>query len=257
MALTPWDFLAAGGASLAAGAINALAGGGTLVSFPTLTAIGVPAIAANVTNTVALCPGYLAGTYAQRDDLAGQGGVLRWLAVVAGAGGLGGSLLLDVTPEHAFRALVPYLILMSCGLLLSQDRLRAWLTRAEHQAADMAAPTHRVGLGVSVFAASVYGGFFGPGLGIMLLAFLGLFSAERLVRLNALKQALSFVINVVAALSFALTGHVRWELVPVMAVAALVGGTVGGRFARRVNATVLRRVVVAAGTAVAISFWVG
>jgi uncharacterized membrane protein YfcA len=84
-----------------------------------------------------------------------------------------------------------------------------------------------------------------------------LFSAERLVRLNALKQALSFVINVVAAMSFALTGRVRWELVPVMAVAALVGGTLGGRFARRVNATVLRRVVVVAGTAVAISFWVG
>ena len=140
------------------------------------------------------------------------------------------------------------------GCCSVQDRLRAWLTRAEHEAT---AATHRVGLGIAVFFASVYGGFFGPGLGIMLLAFLGLFSAERLVRLNALKQALSFVINVVAALCFAFTGHVRWELVPVMAVAALLGGTLGGRYARKVNATVLRRLVVVAGTAVAISFWVG
>jgi len=257
VSLTPWDFLAAGGASLAAGGINALAGGGTLVSFPTLTAIGLPAVAANVTNTVALCPGYLAGTYAQRDDLATQRASLRWLSVLAGLGGLGGSLLLEVTPERDFRALVPYLILMSCGLLLSQERLRAWLTRAELRAATAAPATHRIGLGIAVSFAALYGGFFGPGLGIMLLAFLGLFSAERLVRLNALKQALSFVINVVAAGCFALTGHVRWQLVPVMAVAALVGGTLGGRFSRRVNATVLRRIVVIAGTAIAISFWVG
>jgi len=254
---TPWDFLAAGGAGLAAGAINAMAGGGTLVSFPTLTAIGVPALSANVTNTVSLCPGYVAGMYAQRDDLANQGGMLRWLAVVAGLGGLGGSVLLEVTPGHAFRSLVPYLILLSCGLLLSQDRLRAWLTRAEHQACSGPVPTRRFGLGMAVFGSSVYGGFFGAGLGIMLLAFLGLFSAERLLRLNALKQALSFVVNTVAALCFAITGHVRWELVPVMAVGALIGGTIGGRSVRRVNATALRRVVVVAGIAIAISFWVG
>jgi uncharacterized membrane protein YfcA len=280
------DFLAAGGAALAAGGINAMAGGGTLVSFPTLTAIGVPAVAAKVTNTVALCPGYLAGTYAQRDDLAAQGQQLRWLSLLAAIGGLAGAVLLDVTPEHAFRSLVPYLILLSCFLLLSQDRIRVWLTRADSPTppadggsvgpggsvgrggsggtggsggpgGSVVTRRHAVPMGVAVLFSAIYGGFFGAGMGIMLLALLGLFSDERLVRLNALKQALSFVVNVVAAVCFSISGHVRWELVPVMAVAALIGGGVGGRLSQKVNATILRRVVVVAGTAIAISFWVG
>jgi uncharacterized membrane protein YfcA len=266
--LDAWDFLAAGGAALVAGGINAMAGGGTLVSFPTLTAIGVPAVAANVTNTVALCPGYLAGTFAQRDDLAPQRDTLRLLSVLAAIGGLAGSLLLEVTPEHAFRALVPYLILVSCALLLSQDRIRGWLNRTHDDIAlaqdptlaggvEVAARRQTAPMGAAVLFAAVYGGFFGAGLGIMLLAVLGLFSAERLIRLNALKQALSFVINIVAAVCFAITGHVRWELVPVMAVAALIGGHVGGRMTRLVNPTVLRRIVVVAGVAIAISFWIG
>jgi uncharacterized membrane protein YfcA len=109
---------------------------------------------------------------------------------------------------------------------------------------------------LAVFAAAVYGGFFGAGLGIMLLAILGLFSDDRLVRVNAVKQALAFVINICAAVLFAATGHVRWELVPVMAVAALIGGNIGGRLSRVVNPTILRRVVVLFGIAVAVQFWV-
>jgi uncharacterized membrane protein YfcA len=109
---------------------------------------------------------------------------------------------------------------------------------------------------VSVFAAAVYGGFFGAGLGIMLLAILGVFSDDSLIRVNAVKQALALVINVSAAVLFALTGHVRWQLVPVMAVAALIGGTIGGRLSRVVNPTYLRRVVVLFGIAVAVQFWV-
>jgi uncharacterized membrane protein YfcA len=276
---SPLDYLAAGGAAGAAGAINALAGGGTLVSFPTLVAIGVPAVAANVTNTVSLLPGYLAGSWAQRDDLRPQLRSARPLAIAALLGGLGGSVLLINIPASAFRVAIPYLILASCLLLLAQDWIREWLRPSGVTApgarpalgpgpgggADPAGPepvSPSVGaidcgpiLLVTVFVAAVYGGFFGAGLGIMLLAVLGLFSAEPLGRVNALKQALSFVINLMAALFFAFSGEVRWQLVPVMAVASVAGGILGSRLVRVIDAAMLRRVVVLVGIAVAVTFW--
>lgn len=278
------DYLAAAGAAGAAGAINALAGGGTLVSFPTLVGIGVPPVDANVTNTVALVPGYLGGSWAQREDLIPQLEHARVLAAVSAAGGLAGSVLLVTIPSHAFRTAVPYLILLSCLLLLAQDRVRALLNRgatdssavfapgaeAGDGAASMTprvpAPTRREGapglraaLLISVFAGAVYGGFFGAGLGIMLLAVLGVFGSggNSLTASNALKQALSFVINVVAAVFLAFSGHVQWEVVPVMAAASVTGGVIGGRFVSVVNADWLRRLVVATGVAVAVAFWVG
>jgi uncharacterized membrane protein YfcA len=266
VSLTALDQLFAGGAALLAGAINGIAGGGTLVSFPALIAIGVPSLAANVTNTVALSPGYLSGSIAAREHLATQKSRVRRLAPFALIGGLAGSLLLEVTPEKDFRTAVPWLVLLASVLLLAQERVRAWLEgRRPPQGpppagggATTVAPVVPVspGLCAAVLVAAVYGGFFGAGLGIMLLAVLGVCCGDSLVRLNAVKQVLSFLINVVAAACFAITGHVRWELVPVMAVAALVGGNVGSRLAQRVNPTVLRRVVVLFGVAVAIDFFV-
>jgi len=260
LSLTPLDFAAAGGATLVAGAINALAGGGTLVSFPTLVAIGVPALSANVTNTVALCPGYFSGAWAQRDDLRSQRTRLRWLAAAAGLGGLTGSALLEVTSEATFRAAVPWLVLLSCGLLAGQDRVRRWVGKGPAAEAGTGPAPARDGvpsrwLLLLTYLGAVYGGFFGAGLGIMLLALLGLFLEDTLVRVNALKQALSLAINVLAAIFFAASGHVRWELVPVMAVAAVIGGTVGGRLVRVVNPVWLRRAVVVFGVAVAIDFF--
>lgn len=260
MSLSILDFAAAGGATMVAGAINALAGGGTLVSFPTLVAIGVPSLSANVTNTVALCPGYLSGALAQREDLAGQRRRVRDLAVTAGLGGLTGSVLLELTPESTFRAAVPWLLVLSCILLAAQDRMRAWV-RARVEVADRPAPGTAVIarppwiLLATVYLGAVYGGFFGAGLGIMMLALLGLFLDDTLVRINAVKQVLQLTINVVAAAFFAFSGHVRWELVPVMAVAGVVGGTAGGRLSRVVNPTWLRRAVVVFGLAVAVDFW--
>jgi uncharacterized membrane protein YfcA len=291
MELSALDYLAAGGAAGVAGIINSVAGGGTLVSFPTLVAIGVPPVSANVTNTVALVPGYLGGSWAQRDDLVPQLGHARLLSAVSAAGGLAGSILLVSISAHAFRASVPYLILLSCLLLLGQDRVRRVvgahgdrLGNGGPLEAGLAAPagspgvdagpgtgavapglsasTRREGgpktrpaLVVSVFAAAVYGGYFGAGLGIMLLAILGVFSTESLTRSNALKQALSLVINTVAAVFFAFSGHVQWSLVPVMAVASIVGGTVGGRWVTRISGDLLRRLVVIAGLGVAAAFW--
>jgi len=285
------DYLAAAGAGGAAGAINALAGGGTLVSFSTLVGIGVPPVTANVTNTVSLVPGYLTGAWAQRDDLRLQLRHAWALASAAFAGGLCGSVLLVTIPAHAFRVVVPYLILLACALLLAQDWLRARLRPVtgvtapapvgsagdEKKKADVAPDIDHVAeagvvevkpvqapqrseqaqpvLVITVFLAAVYGGFFGAGLGIMLLAVLGLFTTQSMLQVNALKQALAFVINVVAAIFFAISGHVAWELVPVMAVAAMVGAVFGTRLVRVISPAHLRIVVVVVGVAVAIAFW--
>lgn len=258
--LSAFDLAAAGIAAFAAGAVNALAGGGTLISFPVLVAIGIPALPANITNTVSLCPGYLSGTMAQRGDLAPQMARTKRLAVAGLFGGLIGSVLLELTPNEAFRAAVPWLILVSCVLLLAQNRVRNWVrSRTEAKlAASVATYAHRdpsVGALVAVLFAAIYGGFFGAGLGIMLLGLLGLFTDDSLRHVNALKQALSLVINVCAAVIFSATGNVRWELVPIMAVTALLGGHTGGRLSRVVNPTALRWTVVVFGLAVAVKFW--
>lgn len=250
MAITPLDQVAAGAAALAAGAVNAVAGGGTLISFPALIGLGVPAVPANVTNTVSLIPGYLSGAWTQRADLEPQLGRARLLCGVAAAGGLGGSILLLVIPAHAFRVSVPYLILLACALLLFQDRLRRRITRGAGSPRR-----HETTLLLATLAAAVYGGFFGAGLGIMVLAVLGLFRPEPLTQLNALKQALSFVINVVAAVFFLFSGRVFWSLVPVMAVASVIGGVAGARLVTVIDPDLLRRAVVLAGVAVAIALF--
>lgn len=232
--------------------MNAIAGGGTLISFPTLVAIGAPRVAANVTNTVALCPGYFGGTYAQRKDLADDPARLRRLAVAGGLGGLTGSILLLVTGEAVFKQLVPYLILLACALLGGQVWIRKVLRigKREH---GVESPVTAM---IVTYAASIYGGYFGAGLGIMLLAVLGLLYSEPLPKLNALKQALSFVVNVVAALFFVFTGKVLWTLVMVMAPASLLGGSIGGRLVGKIKPVVLRSVVVAYGTVLAIWYLV-
>jgi len=272
--LSGLDYLAAAGASVAAGAVNAVAGGGTLISFPTLVGIGVPAVPANVTNTVALLPGYLGGTWAQRADLRPHLARARVLALAGAIGGLAGSVLLVTIPPRAFRLAVPYLIVASCLLLLGQERAKRFVgvgapvtpevgadTDAGAVASVQSAPTRHgapavhPALTISVFVAAVYGGFFGAGLGIVLLAILGLFHAGPLARLNALKLALSFVINIVAAVFFAFSGHVVWRLVPVMAAASVVGGFAGGRLAGRISSDHLRKVVVLAGLGAAAALW--
>lgn len=258
------DLLGATGAAFGAGLVNAVAGGGTLISFPTLVALGVPAVRANVTNTVSLCPGYLGGSYAQRNDLADQAKRLRSLLGAAAAGGLVGSILLFVSSETVFRAVVPFLILAACALLAASDPLKRRLAAARGASNAAAAATapkdgteHRppVALLAAVMAAAVYGGYFGAGLGIMLLAVLGLLLDESLTKLNALKQGLSLTINVVAATFFVFSGKVEWTYAAVMAVGSLVGGNVGGRVASRVHPGVLRALVIALGIAVAIKFW--
>ena len=239
-------------AGCGAGAVNAIAGGGTLISFPALVAIGAPKVRANVTNTVALCPGYYGGAIAQRDALTGEAPRLKRLAVAAGLGGLTGSILLITTGEAVFSALVPWLILMACALLGGQNWIRKVLkigAREHHATASW------LTLG-STYLCAIYGGYFGAGLGIMLLAVLGLLFDDPLPRLNGLKQVLALVINVVAATFFLGTGKVLWTLALVMAPASLLGGVVGGRLVTKIKPQVLRGVVVSYGTALALYYLV-
>jgi uncharacterized membrane protein YfcA len=247
--VTPADVALLAGAGLVAGAVNALAGGGSLVSFPALLAVGYPSVQANVTNTVALFPGYAGSVAGGRRELVGQSGRIRSLAVTSVLGAVVGAVLLLTTPGDVFRRVVPYLILMACALLLVQPRLKALVQRrtGSDGAAHRSAP-----LQATVFLASVYGAYFGAGLGVMLLGLLGVFLSERLQQVNAVKNVLSLIINTVALVAFGLFGPVAWSAVLVVALASLVGGFGGARLARRIPAGALRVAVVVYGVVIAV-----
>lgn len=246
-------------AAAGAGFVNAVAGGGTLISFPTLLAIGVPSVRANVTNAVALCPGYFGGTYAQRTDLAEQRARARAMLLPAAAGGLIGSVLLIVSPEKVFHSLVPFFILGACLLLGFQDQIKRALPKRDNNSntSNVGAPPRPVSITTSaaVLLASVYGGYFGAGLSIIVIAVLGVMLDDSTARLNALKQLIAAAANIFAAVFFSFSGKVVWSLVLVMAPASLLGGQVGGRVVRKIPAKPLRAVVIAFGIAVAIKQW--
>jgi uncharacterized membrane protein YfcA len=240
-------------AALAAGAVNALAGGGTLITFPMLVALGVSPVSANVTNTVALCPGYLGGTLAQKKDLQGQSKRL-WLVLPAAAiGGIFGGWLLLQTGEKLFTDLVPWLILLASGLLAIQDPVRNWMTsRLNQPHAGSASPAIS---SLTVGLASIYGGYFGAGLSIIVLSALGLTLDDSLTRLNALKQAIAFAVNVAAAIFFIFSGKIVWPLALVMMIGALLGGTLGGKLAGRIKPSTLRWTVVTIGVIISIVYF--
>jgi len=253
--LSAADLVLLAAAAVAGGGVNALAGGGTLITFPALTAVGVPALTANVTNTVALTPGYIGGTLAQRADLEGQRDRAWVVALPALVGGIAGAGLLLVTGEDLFRSLVPWLILAAAALIGVDPLVKRWVRGRLSEG-----EAHRPRLGAAALAAlagSVYGGFFGAGLGIVLLALYSLVLPETLVRVNALKQLTSFMANAAAAGFLLFSGRVEWSAAAVMAVGALAGGVAAGRFVRRVDPNVLRAIVVVIGVAVAVAYLVG
>lgn len=237
-------------AGIVAGAVNAIAGGGSLISFPALLAAGYPAVTANVTNTVALVPGYLGGSLAYRPELVGQRSRIQSLAAVSLVGGLVGSILLLIGPASLFRAIVPWLILFSCALLLGQPAVARFVRGQEQE--NRPADQHHWLLFPLQFLGAVYGGYFGAGLGVMMLAVLGMFLQDTLQRLNALKGLLSLVINLISAIFFALFGPVAWLPVLIMAAASLLGGSLGVFVARRLSNTLLRSLVIVFGVIVAV-----
>ena len=252
--LTGTGLAIAGLAAFAAGIVNALAGGGTLISFPALVALGIPEISANVTNTVALCPGFLGGAVAQRRDLKGQKRRLWIFLPVGAAGGITGAILLLFVDPRVFRFLIPFLILAASLLLAVQDRLKEWIrNRSAKQTREKTAIGSAI---VPVGLTTVYGGYFGAGQSVLILAVLGLFVDDSLQRLNALKQGISLASNIAAAVFFLFSGMIVWEAAIVMAVGAFAGGAAGGRFAGRINAELLRWSVVSIGLAIGIWFLV-
>jgi hypothetical protein len=243
--LTGLDYLLIALASIGAGLVNAVAGGGTLITFPVLTAVGVPAVTANVTNTVALCPGFLGATLAQREALGGQRRRIGLTVPVGALGGIAGGVLLLSTNEETFRGIIPFLLLLAAGLLAAQDTLRAWLVRRRWHEVSPHASNARVA--VPLFFGAVYGGYFGAGLGVIMLALFGLILDDSLTRLNALKSLLALIINVAAALFFVFSGEVLWPVAALMAAGALAGGAAGGRLAARIRPDTLKWVVVSIG----------
>lgn len=238
-------FSLAAGAALVAGAVNAIAGGGSLLTFPALVAGGMSPVMASVTNTVALCPGYLGAAIAQRRDLIGQRRRLAMLMPISCVFGAAGALLLLRTTDAAFAALVPYLILLAAGLLAAQNPLRAMLAgrfRAGRSEAWTIVPTGAI---------AVYGGYFGAGIGVMMLATFSVILDDSLIRINALKQALVLGINLAAALVFVLRGDVDWPIAGVMFAASLAGGAIGGAVASRIPPAALRWIVVVLAVAIA------
>lgn len=237
-------------AAALAGAVNAVAGGGSLISFPTMLFLGYPALIANVTNTVALTPGYFGGTVGYRHELTGQRGRAVALGVTSAVGAVAGSALLLISSPELFDRLVPYLILLACALLAVQAPVARFVQR--HTDEQPSGWTQLVPLHAAQLVAAVYGAYFGAGLGIMMLAILGILVADTLQRLNALKGLLSLLINVIGAVYFALFADVVWVAAAVMAVASLIGGRVGVGLARRLNDRALRWLVVGFGVVVAV-----
>lgn len=245
--MSPTDVLLVGGAGVLAGAVNAVAGGGTLLAFPALLAVGVPPVTANITCSVGLLTGYAGGSVAYRRELEGQRSRLRSLLPTALAGGVLGAVLLLLTPQDTFRAIVPYLVLLSCALLAAQPRLARALGAHRHGSPDVHWAA-RAGVGIG----AVYGSYFGAGLGVLLLAVLGILVADELQRLNALKGVLSLLINVVGVAVFLVSAQVSWGYAALLGVTAYVGGTLGVSVARRLSPAVMRAAVIGLGTVVGV-----
>ncbi len=237
-------YLIAGIAALVAGAVNAIAGGGSFISFPALVATGLPPVIASLTNTVAMCPGYFGAAIAQRRDLAGQRRRVLMLLPFSVVGGVGGALLLLNLDATAFDRVVPVLLLVATILIAAQDWIRKRLFKGERTGrADAWAI-------VPVLIAGVYGGYFGAAMGVIVVAALGIVIDDSLTRVNALKQTVTLAVNVAAATVFIVSGRVHWPLALTMMAAALVGGLVGGALASRIPARALRIMIVVVGVVV-------
>jgi uncharacterized membrane protein YfcA len=240
------------GAGAAAGAMNALAGGGTLVTFPALLFLGLPAKIANATSTVALVPGGVASFAAYRGELRGHRAWLSTLFVPSLVGGAAGSLLLLATPERLFSAMAPALVLLATLLFALQGRRRA----ASESASEVEAPRpatggRRLGAIVAQTGVAVYGGYFGAGIGILMLAILGGLGLRNIHAMNGLKNFFGIAINGVAAAIFVASGSVDWPSALLILAGAVPGGFAGARFGQRIGQRRTRQLVVAIGLSVA------
>ncbi|MBF8190939.1 sulfite exporter TauE/SafE family protein [Nonomuraea sp. K274] len=243
--MTGWELVAVCAAGVVAGAINAVVGSGSLITFPTLVAIGVDPVTANVSNTIGLVPGSLTGAYGYRVELEGQRERVLRLGLASGVGALiGGILLLFLDPD-IFEVVVVALIAVACVLVVVQPWLNRWLAERREHAHPHGGPA----LWLGVLGAGIYGGYFGAAQGVLLIGLLGSFLDEHLQRVNAAKNVLALVVNAVAALLFVFVADVDWQAVCGVALGAMAGGFAGARVGRRIPPPVLRGVIVCVGIA--------
>jgi uncharacterized membrane protein YfcA len=231
-------------AGFAAGAINTIVGSGTLITFPVLLGVGYSPITANVSNSLGLAPGSLSGAYGYRRELAGQRNRVIRYAIGSLLGGITGAALLFVLPSSAFEVIVPPLIALALVLVILQPRLASWLEqrRHPHRHADGGPVAIAVG-----FLCGVYGGYFGAGQGIVLLAVFGLSIDDDMQRLNGLKNVLVMLVNVIAGVIFLFVAHVTWLAVALLAVGSASGGQLGAKIGRRLPPNALRALIVVVG----------
>jgi uncharacterized membrane protein YfcA len=239
-------------AGVGAGAINAVVGSGTLITFPTLVALGYPPVVSTMSNAVGLVAGGVSGTWGYREELRGQWDRLRWQipASLVGAG-VGAWLLLHL-PEKVFTDVVPVLLILALVLVLIGPRIQAWArVRAEvtGRSAEHVSPNRMAALVFGTFAVGIYGGYFTAAQGILLLGMMGAMLPESMQRMNAAKNVLSLVVNIVAALAYAVVAfdRISWEAAGLIAVGSLIGGWLGARYGRQLSPNALRAIIVVVG----------
>jgi uncharacterized protein len=239
-------------AGVAAGAINAIVGSGTLVTFPTLVALGYPPVTSTMSNAVGLVAGGVSGTWGYRRELGGQGDRLRWQIPASLSGAAVGAWLLLHLPEKVFTEVVPVLLIGALILVVIGPRIQAWARRRAEEAgraADHVSGRRMAALVAGTFAVGVYGGYFTAAQGILLVGVMGALLPESIQRMNAAKNLLALLVNVVAALAYILVAfhRISWPAAGVIAVGSLIGGFLGAHYGRRLSPVVLRAVIVVFG----------
>jgi uncharacterized membrane protein YfcA len=236
-------------AGVVAGAINSVAGGGTLISYPALVAFGIPPVRANATNTAAVCPGAMSSAIAYRHDLPADRSLLTTLLLPSLFGGLLGAWVLAITPDRLFARIVPFLVLFATVLFATRDRFGRYLNPKRDGRGGVGKPGRIWGFCFQFFVAS-YGGYFGAGIGILMLASLGLMGLSNIHRMNALKTLLGSLINGTALVYFIIRKLVVWPVALLMTAGTVLGGYVGARLAKRVDQRRLQMFIVVVGLAV-------
>jgi uncharacterized membrane protein YfcA len=243
-------------AALVGGALNSVAGGGSFIAFPALLYAGIPPINANATNTIALWPGSAAGAWAYRKEIATERGMLLRLGLISLVGGIIGAVLLLLTPQNTFKTLIPYLLLVATLLFTFSKQLVAFLRKLRKQpvpdptvktsdnTTTLETPEITVGFLVMQFITAIYGGYFGGGIGILMLATFAVMGMQNIHTMNGLKTLLATFINGVAVVTFVLAGAISWPQASVMVVGGITGGYFGAAVARKIDPALVRRFVV-------------